>query len=311
MIYIHRFLLNLMILLVYLLFILQIALIILIFLTAAYWFFNLIGSQLFNFAAPIANSISDFVKIFYDRDIVVTGIYVDGSLLLFDMVALITIFIISKLKYYIYRFQDFFVKNIYKCKKDIENNFNNKLQKDAEEMIRKYTHAALLITFEAKDMKVDRFWGGDPEAGVKDTEEYLIQSFCEHLEKMKEFTHKKGGGKVVVYVKMFDNIDKILNFVNRFVVMNRNEMRKNGWTLNYYCAVETYGGVSGVDLEVLPKLETLLKIRQKNEILCFGNFNLRYSLKSKPLYYGANLKGSYAVDGGSDVYYLVKNSEEK
>ena len=311
MINIYKILLNLMKLLVNLLFIVQIALIILIFLTATYWFCNLIGSQMFSFAEPIANVVSDFVKIFYDRDIVVTGIYVDGSLLLFDMIALIAIFAIAKLKYYLYISQDFFIKSIYKCKKDIEANFNSKLKKDAEEMIKKYTHAALLITFEAKDMKVDRFWGGDPEAGVKETENYLIQSFCEHLEKMKEFTFKKGGGKVIIYIKEFDNIDKALNFVNRFVALNRNEMRANRWTLDYYCAVEVYGGKSSIDLEILPRLEAMLNMKQKNEILCLGNFNLRYSLKPRPLYYGASLKGSYALEGGSDVYYLVKNSEEK
>ena len=304
-----NFFLNLLKLLINLLFVVQIILIILIFLTATYWFFNLIGSQLFNFAEPIASTISDFVKIFYDRDIIVTGIYVDGSLLLFDMTALIAIFVIAKSKYYLFKMQNFFVKNIYKCKKNIEDNFNTQLQKNAEDMIRKYNHAALLITFEAKDLKVDRFWGGDPEAGVRDTETYLVESFCSMLDKMKGFSYKKGGKKVIIYIKEFDSIDKVLNFVSKFISDNRAEMRANKWTMDYYCAVTVYGDGTSVDLDVLPKLEALLNIKQKNEIVCFGNFNLRYSLKLKPLYYGVRLKGSYAIDGGSDIYCLVKNNE--
>ena len=75
------------------LFILQIALMIIIFLTAAYWFFNLLNSDIFSFARPLADTITDFVRIFYDRDVEVGGVYVDGSLLLFDIVALVFVFL--------------------------------------------------------------------------------------------------------------------------------------------------------------------------------------------------------------------------
>ena len=86
-----------------LLFVLQITLLILIFFTAAYWFFNLIEIHIFDFAEPIANCISDLIRLFYTQDIEVGGIYIDGSLLLFDFIALILIFMITKFKYFLYK----------------------------------------------------------------------------------------------------------------------------------------------------------------------------------------------------------------
>ena len=53
-----KFLLNI-------LFVIQISLVILIFLTAAYWFFDLVESTLFSFAEPIATAVTNFVKFFY------------------------------------------------------------------------------------------------------------------------------------------------------------------------------------------------------------------------------------------------------
>jgi hypothetical protein len=296
--------------LVNLLFILQIALIILIFLTATYWFFDIIGSNLFSFAEPIASVVKNFVKLFYDRDIEVGGIFVDGSLLLFDIIALIAIFLITKFKYYIYKMQDFVIRNIYKCKKDIEEKFNKQLKIETDEIIRKLSRAAILIKFEATNLAIDRFWGGDAQAGVQDTETYLTNAFCKELDSIKMFKYKSGGRKVIVYVENFEKIDIALNLINKFVIENRAQMKKNKWTVDYYCSVTAYENSKNAELEILPKLEALLRTKQKNEIVCFGTFNLRYSQKSKPLYYGLRLRGSYEIDGGSDVYYLVKNNED-
>ena len=306
MIPVYKLFKNLLILFINLLFIIQIILIILIFLTAAYWFFDLIGSSLFSFAEPIADYIIDFMRLFYNRDINVGGVYVDGSLLLFDIIAIIVIFIFTKSKYYIYKAQNFCDEQIIKCKKSIEAGFNVQLKKEAEEMIKKYTGAAIIITFTANDLKVDRFWGGDSTDEIKKTEKYLADAYYSEFSKVSYVSLKKGGNKVIVSIKDFNKIDNILNMTNSFIKKNRAEMRKNKWTMDYYCAVVAYSDGASIELDVMPKLESLLRIKQKNEIICFGDFNLRYTLKEKPLFYGLKLKGSYAIDGGSDVYCLVK-----
>ena len=118
--------------------------------------------------------------------------------------------------------------------------------------------------------------------------------------------YQKGGKKVMISVKDFDNVDTVLNFVSSFIKKNKNEMNKNHWTLDYYWAAVAHSTGASLELDVLPKLETLLRIKQKNEIICFGDFSLRYTLKEKSLFYSLKLKGTYLIDGGSELYYLVK-----
>ncbi|MBO6087406.1 hypothetical protein J6P92_03565 [bacterium] len=300
---------NLLKLIINIMFLAQIVLIIVIFITAAYWFFDIIGSSLFSFAQPFAERIIDFVKLFYKRDIIVGGVYVDGSLLLFDILSLIAIFLIAKMKYYVYIAQDFFVNQIAKCKQKIEDNFNAQLKKDYNAVIKKYSHAAVLITFVAKNLNADRFWGGDTKTGVSDTEKYVVESFCHALNMLDYVTYKKGITKVAIYLQDFDKIDGILTLIENFHKNHVSAMRKNGWTLDYYCSAATYADGTSVELEIMPKLESLLGTKQRNEIVCFGDFNLRYSLNPESAFYGMQLKGSYELDGGSDVYSFVKKNE--
>ena len=70
-------------------FIIQIILFIIIFLVTLYWFLDLIDKQFLTFINPLANFVSGLVKIFYRRMIEVGGVKIDGSILLFDIFALL------------------------------------------------------------------------------------------------------------------------------------------------------------------------------------------------------------------------------
>ena len=306
MINLYRFILNFLKLFINFLFIVQITLIILIFLTAAYWFFSLIESSVFNFVEPIATYISDFVKLFYNHDIVAGGVYIDGSLLLFDILALILIFIISKFKNTIFLMQDFCSRKIIQCKRSIEKQFNLQLKRDADDAIKKYNNAAFLISFDIKDYSAENLWGGSPDKSIDETKLYLIDSLCSILNKITFISYKKGNMKVVIYLKDFDKVDSVLNLIHKFIKDNKEILLKKRWILDYYCAVAAYSNGKSVELDVLPKLEYLIKLKQKNEILCFGDFSLRYSLQERKMFYGTNLKGAYSLDGKSNIYYLVK-----
>ena len=71
-------------------------------------------------------------------------------------------------------------------------------------------------------------------------------------------------------------------------------------------AADVYYATTDFKKEVYPALEELLKLKYKNEILCFGNFNIRYSIKPDQVYHTISLKGTYDINGGSDVYSIVK-----
>jgi len=115
-----------------LMFVMQILLFILVFLTAAYWFCDLLTLEMFNFAEPIAAAVSNFVRLFYQGNIEVGEIYVYGSLLLFDILSLLFVFIITKAKYYVYNSMSFVDSAIYECNRKIEEQFNEQLEKELE-----------------------------------------------------------------------------------------------------------------------------------------------------------------------------------
>lgn len=104
-----------------LLFVLQIALMILVFLTATYWFLSLINVSAFDFAKPIADSVSEFVHLFYKQDVELGGVFIDGSLLLFDLIAIVIVFSIAKSKYYFHRAIGFLDDLINGCKEKKKN----------------------------------------------------------------------------------------------------------------------------------------------------------------------------------------------
>ena len=122
---------------------------ILVFFTASYWFFSLMNSNLFGFVGPLAESVSEFVKIFYQRDIEIDGMQIDSSLLLFDLVAIGFVFLISKCKFYIYRGIENIDYMMLVLKRKEEKLMNEELQRETEEMVKKYNNAAIMIEFDA------------------------------------------------------------------------------------------------------------------------------------------------------------------
>ena len=92
MLAIYKFLSKILQLILNVLFVIQISLMILVFLTATYWFLNLIDVHVFDFVSPIAEFVSNIVRLFYHRDVEIGGVYIDPSILLFDLIAVVIVF---------------------------------------------------------------------------------------------------------------------------------------------------------------------------------------------------------------------------
>lgn len=99
MLVIYKFLSKVLQIILNILFVIQITLMILVFLTATYWFLNLINIPAFDFAKPIADAVSGFVKLFYQQEVELGGVYVDASILLFDLIAVVMVFVITNLNF--------------------------------------------------------------------------------------------------------------------------------------------------------------------------------------------------------------------
>lgn len=293
--------------LINLLFVVQISLMILVFLTATYWFFNLIHMDYFSFVKPIADEVSYFVKMFYQQDVLIGGIYIDSSLLLFDLIAIAAVFGIAKLKYHLYKTIDNINISINKCVTQIEANFNKKLQREAESNIMKCKNAAILIQFAAKNLMVDSCWGGDANAGVAEKEEEAFKTFFASLKNVQGCKFAKTGDKMLILMNDFNRFDNVLSFV--YVAVNRikENMRRKHWGLFSYIAVDTFDDKADFQKDVYPCLEKLLTLKHQNEAVCLGNFCMRYNLVPDSAF-TIFKKGRYNISGDCEVWALIKKN---
>lgn len=287
------------------LFVIQITLMILVFLTSTYWFLDLIGSNAFNFAAPLANSIIDLIRIFYHEDIEVGGVYVDGSLLLFDIIALVLVFSITKFKYYLIRAMESSDASVKNCKLKIEEEFNKQLQTSNEERIKKAKNAAILVKFAAKNSYVDNVWGGNKEEGVKEKEDEAFKIFYAAIKNISGCKFAKTGDMLLILLEDFSKIDNLLNFIYHSVNRIKLNMKKKHWKLNCYMSIDVYDNKIDFKSEIYPLMEKLVALKHPNEALCMGNFNLRYNLLDNRLFTFVS-KGPYDGFENCNVYALVK-----
>ena len=289
-----------------LLFIIQIVLMILVFLTASYWFFDLLNSDLFSFAQPLVTSIENFVKMFHQQDIEVGGVYVDGTLLLFDFIAVIAVILLAKSKYYLFRLMDEVNDLIRGCKQKIENQFNAQLQSEVEESIKKSNNTAILVEFKVKSMvsySIDK----DLQGQVADKQDEAFKVFYNVMKSVSGCKFAKSGDKLLIFCSDFNNIDNVLSFINNVVNRLRQNFKTKKWNLTSYISMQVYDDKTDFKQDVYPVLDKLLTIRHKNEAVCLGNFCLRYKLNKEQLF-TPFLKGSYDIFGDTEVWSLVKKN---
>lgn len=308
MISIYRFISRMINSFINILFVIQIALMILVFLTATYWFLSLLEINAFSFVEPIANAVSDIVKIFYNQSVSVGGVFIDGSLLLFDIIAIVVVFGIAKLKYYCHRAIDSIKILIDGCEEKKEEEFNKELQKEVENSIKKCNNVAILVQFKAKNMMVDAFWGGDPNAGVKEKEEEAFKTFYASIKNLTGCRFAKSGDKMLIMLNDFANIDNVLNFIELAVNRIRINMKKKRWLLISYISLDVFDNNTNFKEDVYPVLERLLTLKIQNEPICLGNFSMRYELNHEPMY-KPFLRGSYnIIDQECEVWSLIKKN---
>lgn len=294
--------------LINILFVLQIILMILVFLTASYWFFNLINSDVFSFAQPIADSITDFVRLFYDREVQVGGVYIDGTLLLFDLIALACVFLLAKSKYYIYRAIDSVNIASKQLKAEQEEKFNKELQKEAEMNIKKANNVAVLVRFTAKNMMIDACWGGgDPNDGVKEIEGEAFKIFYSSIKNLTGCRFAKTDDKMLILLNDFTKTDNLLSFIEASISRISGEMRRKKWLVYANISIDVYDNKTNFKTEVYPILERLLSINHKNEPVCLGNFVIRYNLQSNSAF-NPFMKGRYNLGQEYEVWALVKKN---
>ena len=290
-----------------LMFVMQILFLILVFLTAAYWFCDLLTLDVFSFAEPIATGVSNFVRLFYQGNIEVGGIYVDGSLLLFDILSLLLVFVITKAKYYVYNAMSFVDSAIYDCNMKIEAEFNEQLEKELESDMKAINNVAVLIQFGVKNLSIDNCWGGKEQVGVREKQDEAFKLFYAGVKTISGCRFAKTGDKMLILLNNFEKIDNLLEFMNTLIARIRVDMRKSNWLLSSYIALDVYDNKTDFNGEVYPMLHKLVNLGHKVEAVCLSSFCMRYQYKPDPMY-TAVLKGKYNINQEAQVWTLVKKS---
>jgi hypothetical protein len=162
-----------------------------------------------------------------------------------------------------------------------------------------------MINFKAKNMYVDATWGGDAQEGVPEKIEEALKTFYSSMKNLADCTIERVDDNILITFNDFSRVDSVLNFVEITINRIKINMKKKKWILTSFVAIEAYDKNTDFTLKVQPVLEKLLKLYNKNEMLCLGNFNLRYKL-NKDKAYTMTLKGAYTIVDRCDVYALRK-----
>ncbi len=307
MIKIYKLFSNILKLIINIAFIVQIVLMVTVFLTATYWFLSLIEVSAFDFVKPLADVIAEFVRSFYTRDVNAGGMFIDASLLLFDIIAVVAVVALAKVKYYLLQGIDFCKREINKSKQIQEDNFNKSLQKEVNNRIKKSNKVAILVELTAKNMLIDNCWGGDKDAGVKEKEDEAFKVFYSSIKNISGCKLAKTDNKMLILMENFDEIDNLLTFISLITNRIKTNMKKRKWLFISHIAVDVYDEKTNFKTDVYPRLEKLVKLNIQNEPICLSNFCMRYELLNqanfKPF-----LRGAYAInsDENSDVWSLIK-----
>lgn len=287
------------------LFVVQIALMITVFLTATYWFLDLINVNAFDFVKPLAELITSFMRLFYKQDVNIGGVFLDGSLLLFDIMAIALVVALAKFKYHIIRTIDSLNILIRECQDKQEIEFNKSLQKEVEKKVKKSNNVAILIQFKAQNMLVDSCWGGKDENEIKEKEEEAFKIFYASIKNLEGCKFAKTDNKMLILSENFDNIDHILNYIELVINRIRINMKKKKWLLISLVATDVYEDKSAFKTEIYPMLEKLLALNIKNEPVCLSSFCMRYELISQSMF-KPFLRGKYNFGTECNVWSLVK-----
>lgn len=285
--------------------VIQIVVFITLFAFIMYWFFDLINCQFLAFLDPVAENITNFMHAYFEESLNKGVNQTDGSLFLFVMFLLVVIGALSQLKIYTSSAENRIGRTIDKIKSKNEDEFNAQLRAEADQAILAYRNVVLIVKLAAKKRIVDDI--RPDEEKEKENKEIVDRLVCEFYNRIKEAPcckFAKSGDQLVVTLKGFTHVNKLLYYTNKALEDLQAEMRKEHCILKFYAAIDAFDDKALLK-DVYYDLQILLKLNLYNEIICYGNFCNRYYMEPKNMF-EAYLKGVYDTTEPENVWTLVK-----
>ena len=270
-----------------------------------YWFMDLVNYQYLAFLTPVADNIKEFMHAYFEESLNKGANNTDGSLFLFIMFLVIAITLLSQLKTFSSTIIRKLSRLIDKVKTKKEDEFNAQLRAEADQAILAYRNVVLIVRLAAKKRVVDdRRTEEEKEKEAKDMADKLVCDLYTRIKESPCCKFAKNGDQLVVTLKGFTHVDKLLYYVDKALEDMRTELRKDNWIMKSYGAIDAFDDKALLK-DVYYDLQILLKLNLYNEIVCYGNFCNRYYMESKNLF-EAYLKGVYDTTEPENVWTLVK-----
>lgn len=272
---------------------------------AFYWFFDLINHQFLAFLTPVADNIIEFMRMKFETSSDKGAIGADNSLFLFILFMGVIVLAVTQLK----TSADMAIKKIGKLITQIklkqEDEFNAQLRAEADQVILAYRNVVFIAKFSVRRKFMDDL--RSEEEVEKEQKEKEFQLLCDFYNRIKESPcckFAKNGDLLIVNLKGFAHVDKLLYYVTKALEDIKAEMKRDGWIVRSYCAIDAYDDKALIK-DVYYDLQILLKLNLHNEIICYGNFCNRYYMEANNLF-EAYLKGVYELTEPENVWSLVK-----
>ena len=283
----------------------QIILSVVIFAFLMYWFFDVLNCQYLAFLTPVADNISEFMHQYFADSLSKGVTKTDGSLFIFIMILLVVIGALTQMKAIAVSSARKVAKIIDKIKIKNEDEFNAQLRAEADQALLAYRNVVLITKLVVKRRVVDD--SRTEEEKEQENKEMVDKLVCEFYNRVKGSPcckFAKNGDQLVVTLKGFAHVDKLLYYVDKALDELRTELRKDNWILRSYSAIDAFDD-NALLKDVYYDLQILLKLNLFNEIVCYGNFCNRYYMEPKNLF-EAYLKGVYDTTEPENVWTLVK-----
>lgn len=283
----------------------QIILSVVIFAFLMYWFFDVLNCQYLAFLTPVADNISEFMHQYFADSLSKGVTKTDGSLFIFIMILLVVIGALTQMKAIAVSSARKVAKIIDKIKIRNEDEFNAQLRAEADQALLAYRNVVLITKLVVKRRVVDD--SRTEEEKEQENKEMVDKLVCEFYNRVKGSPcckFAKNGDQLVVTLKGFAHVDKLLYYVDKALDDLRTELRKDNWILRSYSAIDAFDD-NALLKDVYYDLQILLKLNLFNEIVCYGNFCNRYYMEPKNLF-EAYLKGVYDTTEPENVWTLVK-----
>ena len=285
-----------------LLFCLQLLLMLLVLLIAMHWFTSLLESHIFDFMAPAAEFIKDFMKVFYDKTIDIGGVVVDGTLLLFCMLGIPFAMCINKFRYFIQSHIEYVKNQIYVYNIKKEDEFNKQLENELKVLLSKLNKAAILLSFDVCNMLR---YSSRNDNDIKIKKEEAYNEFFESLKVLKNCKFEKKQDKLLILIDEIELLDSTLAYIYFSLETIRNKFKKDSWSLKSYIAIDIYDTKEKFENITYKYLEKMLILHHENEAVCLGNLKLKYEFEDIKTFFVFK-KGTYDIIGESEVYVIVK-----